>query len=243
MKIFPATNSLKDLKNPQTDKLSESISLVVAEIKLDKALDGVWSKVSLISRAFSRNQIQVFNFICQKLNNVFVTCHLVECLCNMKDNFLDKKEIESVLHLTVVMLSQQITNLENNAFKLNAQPYDPLAFPLAHELLRKCLAEYDSTMSPVIMELIKCTEIVCRFYSFDVLKSTASERQIDAKIFSSPTKAINSSQFSNGNKRDSLSIFDKLVDEPHHAAIVTANQVSCSFFELLNYFLVKKKSC
>jgi kinetochore-associated protein 1 len=106
------------------------------------------------------------------------------------------------------MISQQITMLENNLFNLNAQPYDPLAFPIAYELLSKC-KKMDSTRPDAIVELITWIQLVRRIYPYNIIEMTANERKIDEKIFAKGVKATNGC--SNGsNRRDSLSIFDNL---------------------------------
>lgn len=189
--------------------------ILVNEVNSSKSVDGIWKKADLISRSFGLNTLHVYNLIAKKLNNIFVTCFLVESYCTITDLISDSKEIESALEICVLMISQQITHFENNLFNINALPYDPLAFPLAFEMLSKCLSQFDSTHHKSIMDLIHWVEVVRRFYPRDVLQLTASERKIDSQLFVTKAKM---NGHSNGhakgdNRRESLSIFDQFSDD------------------------------
>lgn len=206
--------------------LTSSIDILVAEIRDSKSIEGVWEKVKLLSRTFKRDLIEIFILVCQKLDNVFITCHFVECLCDMTDTICDKNQIDYILELAVLLISQQITYFENNAFNLNAMPYDPLTFPLAFELLKKCLVHYGSPRHPVIIELINCIEIVRQYYPFDVIEKTTRERKINASIFPETSRISNGhlkGARESGNKRDSLSIFETVVEPVGFAAINVVN--------------------
>lgn len=182
-------------------------------------------KAELISQCFGLITLEVYNLICGKLNNVFVTCHLVESYCNFTDLISDKKEIESALELSVLMLSQQITQLENNAYDLN-HPWDPLAFPLAFELLAKCLNQFDSTLHRPIMELIHWIEVVRCYYPRNILQLTADERKIDSSVFTSKMNGHSNGHSNGGNRRESLSIFDQFSDDRLSAPTVVAKKVN-----------------
>jgi hypothetical protein len=217
--------------------LKEAVIILVNEINSSKSIDGIWKKADLLSRSFALNMLHVFNLIAKKLNNVFITCYLVESFCTTTELICDGKEIESALELCVLMISQQITHLDNNLFNFNALPYDPLAFPLAFEMLSKCLNQFDSTFHKSIMDLIHWIEIVRQFYPRDVLQMTASERKIDSKLFTANNmNGLANGHSNGGNKRESLSIFDQFSDDHHSAPAVVIKKVN--FLKNKNIFKI-----
>lgn len=208
---------LGDFLCNQNDRLADCIDIIINEIQSEKSVDKIWMKIDLLSRAFRRNQVEIFLLICRKLENIYVTCHFVEYLCESGDVIRDSMQAAFTLELIVLMISQQINQLENNFYNFNALLYDPLTFPLAYELLKKSLQKNQS-----IMEFINCIGLICQFYPSGIIEQTSSERKIDGKIFSQSKTSHNG--VSNGNKRDSLSMFDR-VEENNVAIITTAKQI------------------
>ena len=106
------------------------------------------------------------------------------------------------------MISQQIVDLENNAFQMK-QIYYPLTFALAYEFLTKCLSEYDIFYHDAIVEFIKWISIIRALYPSGIIAVTRNTRVIDSKVFAS--KKVNLT--SNGHRRESLSIFDNFEEK------------------------------
>ncbi len=210
------------------NQINEAILILLNDISASQSIENVWNKAELLSKCFQLNILQVYLMICHKLNNIFITCSLIESYCNTTDLVSDKKEIESALELSVLMISQQIAYYENNCFNLNEQPYDPLAFILAFELLAKCLNQFDSSLHGSIIELIHWLEIVRQHYPQDILQSSASERKIDPEIFAK-SKLNNRDVNGHSNRRESLSIFDQFGDDRSPKLKVTAKKVNFDF--------------
>lgn len=205
--------------------MNETIKILTDEINNSKSVNGIWKKAQLISRSFDLSILQVYNLIAKKLNNIFVTCHLIESYCATTDLISENKEIESAMESCVLMISQQIIYFENNFYNFNALHYDPLAFPLAFELLSKCLNQFDSNHHKYIIDLLYWIEIIRCFYPRDVLRVTASNRKIDSTLFAAKKTNGHANGYSNINKRESLSIFDQFGDDHFSIPTLTVKKV------------------
>ena len=95
-----------------------------------------------------------------------------------------------------------------NEFK---QVYDPLVFPLAYDFLIKCLVEYDLICHTGILELLRWVSLIRNFYPRNIIETTRNERIIDSSVFQA--KKMNGHLHPILTKRDSLSIFDTVVEQ------------------------------
>lgn len=197
---------LKDLQGDE--KKSDLMRIVIEEISKNiyegQILDKTLNQVHIFSNSQQVSCLKIYLMLCQKLNNIYVTCKIVDYLNDMFE-IVKKKDVEYGMQLISLMISQQISYLENNAYQIN-QPYDPLTFPLAYEFLIKCLPNHNLSCYESIMDLMHWIEIVRNYYSSNIINSTRHQRVIDSKIFNSNSSNGMSKQ--SINKRESLSIFD-----------------------------------
>lgn len=203
--------TLKDLDSTVTCKrlFEEAIIEVAAELGEEASIDGVWSKMSLLVETFGFDRIFGFKLLCKKLNNLYVTCHVVDVLCSSIET-IEKSDIESALELIVLLIAQQITYYENN-HKSNFDNYDPLAFPLTYEFLLKCLPHYDLLHHESLIDLLRWVRIGRSFYPSDVVEETRNGRVLSANILSS--KMFNGNGHHKGNRRDTFSMFDDFEED------------------------------
>lgn len=210
-RVFQLDVSQKNLSSEVERKrmLEEGVAMTVAEARRSSSIDGVWSKMDLLVSTFGFNRIHVLTMICKKLGNLFITCRIVDMLCDTIDN-VEKCEVESSMELAVLMIAQQMAYFENN-LSATFDHYDPLTFPLAYKLLVKCFVHQDLFFHQHIMELISWMFTGRQFYPHGVIESTRSERVIDSKIFGS--QMTNGSHKQNGDRRESFSVFDAVEEK------------------------------
>ncbi|KAG5678537.1 hypothetical protein PVAND_008204 [Polypedilum vanderplanki] len=214
--LFNFDITLKDLNNKQ-NKLKwyvAGIEKVAKEVRLKMSIDDIWSKLNLLANAFDGNRILIYFMLCRKLNNVFITCKIIDGICQL-DEAIDKDQIEFAFRFCAFLVSQQIIDLENNRYHLK-QCYDPLAFPLAFEFLKKCLVNYNLLYHNQILKFLHWIGVIRSFYSPNVIETTRSQRVINQIVFSSTITNANSKEES--TRRQSLSVFEdfeeKLVPQP-----------------------------
>ncbi|XP_070501724.1 kinetochore-associated protein 1 [Chironomus tepperi] len=229
-KEFNIHVSIKDLyKADKKFLLMKSSIIKVVESVIDRmSIDKLWSQVNLLESIFKESRIKLLFMICQELNNVYITCKVIDWLCQSEENFKND-DIKNAFEFAALMISQQIISLENNDFQLK-QVYDPLAFPLAYELMLKCLVEYDLICHTGILELMRWISLIRNFYPRNIIDITQNERIIDSRVFSS--KKMNGHAQQNGNKRESLSIFDNfeeqiIVEQPKRIDDTLSSVVEC----------------
>lgn len=219
-KEFNIDVDLKDFNkaDKKFNVMKASITKVVENIKDNISIDKLSSQVNLLASIFKENRIKLFLMICQELNNVYITCKVVDWLCHSEED-LAHEDIKNSFELTCLMISQQIISLENNEFQLK-QVYDPLVFPLAYKLMLKCLVEYDLIYHIGVLELMRLVSPIRNLYPRNIVESTRNIRVIDSKVFVS--KKMNGHVQKNENKRESLSIFDNFEEQ------IVVEQVSFS---------------
>lgn len=209
-RIFQFDVKLASMKTKASRKraLEKGISLIVVEAREKTSIDQIWSKMELLLGAFSNDRIFGYKLLSQKLNNLFITCRVVEVLSNSIDD-VKKDEVESALELVVLMIAQQIGYFENN-LAMTFHHYDPLSFPLAYQFLIKCLVNHNLLYNESILELLIWMRIGRNYYPFDVIEETKKERVIDSSMFGS--KVPNGHQV-NGDRRESFSIFEAVEEK------------------------------
>lgn len=208
---FNLSLKLKNLKSgvEKMRLMKEGIAIVAALSRKESSIDKIWSKVDLLSKAFGFDRILGYKMLCKELNNLYITCHIVDILSSSIDA-VEKEEIESALELTVIMIAQQIAYFENN-LSPSFDNYDPLTFLLAYELLSKCLAHHDLIRHSSIMKLLTWLRIGKSYYAFDSIEASRRTRVIDSRVFSFKTANGSKHHFlDNGNKRESFTIFDEV---------------------------------
>lgn len=211
---------LKDLKNSE-DKLkwlNMGIYKIAKEVSETLSIDKIWNKVNLLSQAFQEDTIKLYDMLCHELNNIFITCKVIDWLCEATEMIVIKDQIENVVKFVALLMAQQIMHLENNGFQMK-QVYDPLAFPLAYEFLIKCLSQYDIFYNNAIMEFLSWIVLVKSLYPSGIINVTRNSRIIDCKIFAATIANGHSS--SNGHRRESLSIFETI--EENNINVVQVN--------------------
>lgn len=186
--------------------LEEGVAYIAIQARQSSSIDDIWSKMGLLVDTIGFDRFYTFKLLCQKLNNLYVTCHIVDDISSSID-YVKENEIENAFELVVLMISQQINYFENN-ISSSFHDFDPLTFPLAYELLSKCLAQYSLTNHSTIMQLLQWIKIGRNYYPFDVIESTKKERIITNKIFGSHT--VNGNETQNGSRRESFSVFDTM---------------------------------
>lgn len=184
--------------------LDEGISLVANEVSESKSVDKLWNDVELLVRTFGFSSIHGLRFLCQKLNNLFITSYVIDTICSMIDA-VEKDHIGDALELVVLVIAQQISYYENN-HKSTFEVYDPIAFPLAYELLVKCLAHYNVINRRDTMELLRWTRIARSYYPNKVIEATKSQRVISSVIF---TSRMANGETTSGKRRDTFSMFEE----------------------------------
>lgn len=210
-KEFSIDVSLKDFNkaDKKLDAMRASITKVVESVINGMSIDNLSSQVNLLTNIFKENRIKLFFMICQELNNIYITCKVIDWLCCSEED-LEHEDIKSSFELTCLMISQQIISLENNDFQLK-QVYDPLVFPLAYNLMLKCFVEYDLIYHTGVLELMRLVSPVRNFYPRNIVESTRNHRVIDSRVFVS--KKLNGHAMKYENKRESLSIFDHFEEQ------------------------------
>ena len=204
-----------DSSNEKTRLLEEGIAQVAFEISGHKTVDKMWSKMHLLVRTFNYNRIRCFKMLCQKLNNLYITCHVIEALSSSID-VIEKSEIGDALDLFILAIAQQIGYYDNN-LKPSFDNYDPLVFPICYEFLIKALSQHDLMHHGQIIDLLKWMQIGRSSYPYDVIQATHKTRIISKDIFNSRKPIGDHLQH---NKRESFSIFDTMeekveVNKPH----------------------------
>lgn len=183
--------------------LKEGISLIASEVSETKSVDKVWSKVELLVRTFDFSCLYGFKLLCQKLNNLHVTCYVIDTFLQLID-IIEEDEIEDAVNFVVLLLSQQINFYENN-LKSTFENYDPLALPLAYELLLRCLSHYNLVHHSSVMELLNWTRIGRNFYPYDAIEATKTKRVISSAVF---TSRASNGNHSGKNRRETFSMFE-----------------------------------
>jgi kinetochore-associated protein 1 len=226
-KEFHITVNLSDLKHPEKKFCSMKLSIanVVESIIESTSIDKIWGQVYLLSKIFKESRIKLFFMICQELNNIYITCKVIDWLCQSEEYFKND-DIRNAFELTSLMISQQIISLKNSEFK---QVYDPLAFPLAYDFLIKCLVEYDLICHTGILEILRWVSLIRNFYPRNVIDSTRNVRIIDSTVFAS--KKMNGHVHQTLTKRESLSIFDTVVEQ----VIVEQVNYFCDYSKIMNF--------
>lgn len=184
--------------------LEEGVAIIAMEARNNNSIDAAWSKIDLLVAAFNFERFYAYKLLAQKLNNLYITCLIVEAVSSSLD-YVEEKDLENALELAVLVLSQQIAYFENN-ISTTFQDYDPLAFPLAYELLSKCLAHHNLNVHSSVLKLLQWIKIGRNYYPYDIIESTKAERVITNKIFGS--QATNGNGHLSVNRRESFSIFD-----------------------------------
>lgn len=218
-KEFKANITLKELEKPAGKQkwLDFSVRAVAQHITDSMSIDGMWSKVLLLSNLLKENRFKLYNLICQETNNIFVTCQVIDSLCQSEE-FFKKADVKHPFELATLAIYQQIINLENNNYQLK-QAYDPLTFPLAHELLGKCLYESNLVYHQPTLELRHWTDMIRLYYPRDIIETTRTERVINERVFIA--KKVNGHS-SNFNRRESFSVFENFEEQ------VNLDQVSAT---------------
>lgn len=201
---------LKNLNSAEDKQriLEEGTDRIFNEIHEKKSIDDVWSKMDLLVASLGFNRIHGYKMLCQKLNNLHITCRIIDVLCSTIEA-VEKNEIDSALELVILVVSQLITYFENNT-KSSFGIYDPLAFPLAYEFLFKCVAHYDLIHHENAMKILNWMRIGRNFYPTDIIEKTKKDRIIDSRIFTS--KMTNGSHKSS-DRRETFSIFDEVEEK------------------------------
>ncbi|CAG9801568.1 unnamed protein product [Chironomus riparius] len=230
LKEFNMNVSIKDLKKAENKfcSMKACIKKVVESVVDSMSIDTMWIQVNLLARIFKENRIKLLFMICQELNNIYITCKVIDWLCESEEHFKNE-DIKNAFEFASLMISQLIISLENNDFQLK-QVYDPLAFPLAYNLMLKCLVEYDLVCHTAILELMRWVSLICHFYPRNVIDSTRDSRVIDSRVFVS--KKMNGDLQQNGAKRESLSVFDNfeeliIVEQPKQFDDKLSSVVEC----------------
>lgn len=207
---FKLNVSMKHLKSEQSRKriFEEGIALLAIEIREKCTLSKMWNRMDLLVAAFNFSRILGLKLLCQKLDNLFITCHIVDLLTSMTD-VVEQNEVENAFDLVVLLIVQQILHFENNLSSSN-DIYDPLSFPLAYELLKKCLSCFHLKFHQGIMELIAWIQIALNYYGRNVIEATKKDRVLDSKIFVSK---MTNGQHDELKRRDSYSIFDTVEEK------------------------------
>ena len=199
--------NLKHLKSSKTktEMMEKGITSIATDVDEKKSIDGMWSKIDLLVSTFGFDHLHGYKLLCLKLNNLYVTCHVIDVLC-MSTDVVDQKEIESALELVILAIAQQIAYFENN-LKPNFDHYDPLTLPIAYEFLVKCLPHFDLFHHRNILQLINWMRIGRYYYPYNVIEATRNERVVDKSIFTS--KMSNGNQTNGSRRRETFSIFDE----------------------------------
>lgn len=197
---------LKDLNSAKTKKktLEEGIALITANVEDKKSIDGMWSEVDLLVGTLGFDRFRGYQLFCQKLNNLFVTCHIIDVLCQSIDS-VGQDEIESALDLVILLISQQVAYFENNV-KPVFDHYDPLSFLLAFEFLVKCMTEYKLRHHLNILELMNWMRIGRSYYPYNAIEATRKERVVDESIFVSK---MSNGVHGNTRRRETFSMFEE----------------------------------
>lgn len=198
--------------------LEAGIAFVADEITEKTSLDVMWSKMELLVHAFGFGRIFCYKMLCQKLNNLFVTSNIIDMLCSTIDK-VDKAEIGTAKSLAILAVAQQISFFENN-LKSSFDVYDPLAFPLAYELLIRCMGYYDIQHHSQTLDLLKWFRVGRSCYPLGVMKATKGKRVIDSTVFTArlPTG-------SSKNRRETFSMFEDVAED----RVVVQKEVSIAF--------------
>lgn len=197
----------------------EGIQIIAKEVTTTMSLDRMWSKMDLLVKTFAFNRLVGFKMMCEKLNNLYITCRVIDVLNSSVDSF-EKSEIASAVDLAVLAISQQISYFENN-LKPNFENFDPLAFPLTYEFLMKSLVHFDLVHHEFIINLLQWLHIGRRYYPYDVIDATKRERIVDSGIFSSST---HNGHASGSKRRETFSLFEEFDDK-----VTTVKEVNTDF--------------
>lgn len=189
--------------------VSEIISKLKENIEVSKIIDESY----FLSLTLKQSVAYGLKTFCGKINNLFFTCKLVQRYLNNVE-IVEENEIFDALELVALMLSQQIEFFENNmqeGFPL----YDPLAYPLSYELLRRCLLNCKITEEESIKSFVSWTRIARSYYPSGILDVAHPERSKDEVLITDLNKKKASS-----NKRESFSVFEDV----NFVAQVNTNQ-------------------
>jgi kinetochore-associated protein 1 len=202
---------LNDLKRAESKNewIKLGIKMIAENIVKSSSIEKMWNQINLLSNLLNNNTIELYVMLSKELNNIFITCKIVEWLIQTVDDF-KHLDVENALKLILLMISQQMAYLDNNAYQMK-QPYDPLTFPLAYEFLVKCLTKQTLSHNETILELMGWVGIIRSYYPLNVVDTTKSERIIGTKVFTS--NLTNGHSKSNGDRRESLSIFDNFEEK------------------------------
>ncbi|CRL07888.1 CLUMA_CG021025, isoform A [Clunio marinus] len=249
-RLFNIELKLKHLKSKVEleKKFEEGISIIVEEVHKKSSLNGIWCKIDLLGATFNKSRFIGCQKVAWRLNNIYVTCHIVDTL-NSSMNEIESKDIESVMEFAILMLSQQIEYFENN-IGTSFLYYDPLVFPLAYEFLKKCLIHNDLLFHNSLIEVLSWLSTGRNYYPIDVIETTKKQRILDERIFenSSTTSSAMKLNGKDNHRRESFSIFetieDKIISTPtQHTTNEHLNPVLRSISNCLRLilFVVKTK--
>lgn len=199
---FKITLTLETLTTEKFLKFDEGNQHIINEVIADCSLDKMWSKMNLLVETLSFDRYHGYKLMCEKLNNLYVTCRVIEVLNSHIDD-IEKSEISNAVDLAVLAISQQIKFFEN---KLNFEHYDPLTFPLVYEFLVKTLVHYDIIHHEFTLELLKLLQIGRLYYPYDVIEATKQERVMNSKVFNSAAPKVHEKK---EKRRETFSLFEE----------------------------------
>lgn len=197
--------NLKELRNKEVkEKLFlYGIQMISKEIREKYNVVSMWSRLDLLCGSLGYQRLTGCFKMCEKLDNLYFTCHIVDSMTETIDE-VSLLDVPKIVDLVVLMMVQQIKYYEENLSSVN-DIYDPLTFPLAHNILVKCTPQYESSSYTSVQELIRWTSIGKVYYAPDVVEVTRNDRMISKQIFSSK---LNGNAESSMKKRESFSIFE-----------------------------------
>lgn len=201
------------------------------------------NEISELSSALSFAKMFGVKCLCQRMKCLLLTCALTYNVMEIAD--CNKENKDEYIEMALEILAQQIQITKGShsstlAALLNDN--DPLAFPLAYELLvRASLLENVKNVD--LIELINYVRIACRNYSLKDIENFYDNREkdisklireaIDATEISVGDTTLNFSTAMNNSfdvkteikpkKRYSVSLFDEVLpltqQQPHHQKV------------------------
>lgn len=203
---FKFETNLKDLRKQEVKEnlFLNGINIISTEIRDKYNVVSMWSRLDMLCNSLEYYRLTGCFKLCEKLDNLYFTCHIVDSMTETIDE-VSNMDVVKIVDLVVLMIVQQIKYYEENLSSVH-DIYDPLTFPLAHNMLIKCIPQFESSSYTSVQELIRWTLIGKGYYAPDVVEVTRSNRTINKQIFD--TKLNGNAESNLKAKRESFSIFE-----------------------------------